>query len=133
MLCSRIHRLKFISKPNAFVWVKREDELGFGVSGSKLRKYQSLIPYIKQQSAKQVVLIGGAYSNHIVSLTQLLIEEGIVPYLFLRGDQPPIYQGNFLLTSLLVPAEQIHWIKRADWQHVDIEARKLLDHLPAPY
>jgi 1-aminocyclopropane-1-carboxylate deaminase/D-cysteine desulfhydrase-like pyridoxal-dependent ACC family enzyme len=132
MLCSRIHPLKFISKPGAYIYVKRDDELGFGISGTKLRKYKSLLAYIKEQSIKHAVLIGGAYSNNIVGLTQLLIEHNVVPYLFLRGDKPPLYKGNFLLTSLLVPENQIHWIKRADWEHVETVAQAFLDRLPKP-
>lgn len=132
MLHSRIHLIKYISKPHSYVYVKRDDELGFGISGTKLRKYQSLIPYIKQNSTKHAVLIGGAYSNNVVSLAQLLIENGVVPHLFLRGDKPPLYKGNFLLTSLLIPAEQIHWITRADWPYVETEAQSFLDKLPQP-
>jgi 1-aminocyclopropane-1-carboxylate deaminase/D-cysteine desulfhydrase-like pyridoxal-dependent ACC family enzyme len=95
-----------------------------------LRKYESLLVHIKQQSIKHAVLIGGAYSNNIVGLTQLLIEQDIIPYLFLRGDQPPLYKGNFLLTSLLVPAEQIYWVKRADWEQVTVAAQAFLETLP---
>lgn len=132
MFHSRIHPIKYISKPHSYVYVKRDDELGFGISGTKLRKYQSLIPYIKQNSIKHAALVGGAYSNNVVSLAQLLIENEVVPHLFLRGDKPPLYKGNFLLTSLLVPTEQIHWIKRADWQYVEAEAQSFLDKLPQP-
>lgn len=110
--------------------MKRDDELGFGISGSKLRKYASLLAHIKQHSIKYAALIGGAYSNNIVGLTQLLIEHNVVPYLFLRGDQAPLYQGNFLLTALLVPAEQIHWIKRAEWTQVTTQAQAFLRSLP---
>jgi 1-aminocyclopropane-1-carboxylate deaminase/D-cysteine desulfhydrase-like pyridoxal-dependent ACC family enzyme len=130
MFCSRIHPLKFISKPHSAIYIKRDDELGFGISGTKLRKYESLLVHIKQQSIKHAVLIGGAYSNNIVGLTQLLIEQDVVPYLFLRGDQAPLYKGNFLLISLLVPAEQIYWVKRADWEQVTTGAQAFLQSLP---
>jgi len=132
MLHSRIHPIKFITKHGCCVYVKRDDELGFGISGSKLRKYQSLIPYIKQQSIKYAVLIGGAYSNNIAGLAQLLVENNVVPYLFLRGDQVPLYQGNFLLTSLLVPTEQINWVRRENWKYVDAQAEAFLYTLPQP-
>lgn len=130
MLCSRIHSLKFITKPGCFVYVKRDDELGFGISGTKLRKYESLLNHIKQQSVKHAVLIGGAYSNNIVGLTQLLIEQEVKPYLFLRGDKTPAYKGNFLLISLLVPANQIYWVKRISWEHVEVIAEEFLQTLP---
>jgi 1-aminocyclopropane-1-carboxylate deaminase/D-cysteine desulfhydrase-like pyridoxal-dependent ACC family enzyme len=131
MLHSRIHPLKFIAKPHSKVYIKREDELGFGISGTKLRKYESLMAHIKELTIQHAVLIGGAYSNNIVGLTQLLIERGITPHLLLRGDHPPLYQGNFLLTSLLVPASQIAWVPRADWDQVTRRAQALVESFPA--
>ncbi len=130
MLHSRIHPLKFIIKPHSAVYVKREDELGFGISGTKLRKYESLMVHIKKRSIQHTVLIGGAYSNNVVGLTQLLIESGITPHLLLRGDHPPLCQGNFLLTSLLVPASQMEWIPRADWDQVTRRAQALVQSFP---
>ncbi|MHB9147296.1 MAG: pyridoxal-phosphate dependent enzyme [Candidatus Amoebophilus sp.] len=130
MLHSRIHPLKFITKPAAQIYIKRDDELGFGVTGTKLRKYQSLLHYIKTRAIKHAVLIGGAYSNNIVSLSQLLIEQGVVPHLFLRGDKPPAHKGNFLLTSLLVPTKHIYWIKRDEWEDVESRAKAFAEKLP---
>jgi len=130
MLHSRIHPIKFISKPEAQIYIKRDDELGFGVTGTKLRKYQSLLYYIKNQAIKHAALIGGAYSNNIVSLSQLLIEQGVVPHLFLRGDRVPAYKGNFLLSSLLVSSERIYWVKRDEWESVEIQAQSFAKQLP---
>jgi 1-aminocyclopropane-1-carboxylate deaminase len=131
MLHSRIHPLKFINKPDSVVYIKREDELGFGIGGTKLRKYQTLLAYIKQHGIEHAALTGGAYSNNIVGLTQLLIERGVKPYLFLRGDQAPFYQGNFLLTALLVPKNKIHWVPRAVWKEVNARAQAFLETLPS--
>lgn len=128
---SRIHPLQFIAKPNSVVYIKREDELGFGISGTKLRKYTSLMNHAKQLDIRHAVLIGGAYSNNIVGLTQLLIENNITPHLLLRGDHPPVCQGNFLLTSLLVPTSQIEWVPRAAWHQVTSRAQALVQSFPA--
>lgn len=131
MLHSRIHSLKFITKSHSAVYIKREDELGFGISGTKLRKYESLMAHIKKLAIQHAVLIGGAYSNNVVGLAQLLIEHGITPHLLLRGDHPPLCRGNFLLTSLLVPASQITWIPRANWDQVVNKAQALIQSFPA--
>ncbi len=107
---SRVHRL------NGFpgqCFVKREDELSFGITGSKIRKYLSLIPSLKR--FEEVVLIGGASSNNIVGLSQLLIEEGIQPVLFLCGHKPEQASGNLLISQLLVDPEHIHWYGRDSW------------------
>lgn len=119
---SRIHPLKTFGDEQTRCFVKREDELGFGISGFKIRKYLSLIPDLIKHKVEEAVLIGGAYSNNIVGLTQLLIENGIKPTLFLRGDEKTRKIGNFLLTSMMVPCHSIHWINRLDWGRVETKA-----------
>jgi 1-aminocyclopropane-1-carboxylate deaminase len=106
------------------LFVKREDELGFGVSGYKFRKYRTLIPYIRSQGCKQVVLIGGAFSNHIFSLTQLLIENGIRPILLLKGTKPAKETGNFLFLQMLLPPSAFHWIPKEEWKNVHEKAKE---------
>ncbi|MCK4934903.1 MAG: hypothetical protein KAR79_04885, partial [Simkaniaceae bacterium] len=110
---SRIHPLNSFGKD---VFVKRDDELSFGITGSKYRKYLSLIPYLIKQNVKEVVLIGGAYSNHVVGCAQLLIENGItpIPFLLERSQKKPV--GNLLFTEMMCP--EIHWIARGNWDNV---------------
>jgi len=81
-----------------------------------------LLPYLVEQSCQEAVIIGSAYSNHVLGITQLLIENNIQPTLFVLGNADDKRQGNLLLTSLLVPDSQIHWIARKDWTHVEIKA-----------
>ena len=129
MLHSRIHLIKFVTKIGCKVYVKRDDELGFGITGTKFRKYHSLLPYLQQRNIKNAILIGGAYSNNIVSLVQLLIENHIVPYLFLRGEEPKSVTGNFLLVSLFVTKERIFWIDRKSWENAEQIAQKFVNTL----
>lgn len=117
---SRVHRLKF--HPECFV--KRDDELGFGISGSKIRKYQTLIPFFVNANVKEVVVIGSAFSNHVVGIIQLLIENNIQATLFLRGDKSRSKQGNSLLTSLFVEEDSIHWFSKEDWKDVNEKAKQ---------
>ena len=114
---SRIHPLPSFGKK---VFVKREDELGFGISGSKIRKYSSLIPYLIAEKADEVIVCGGNYSNHILGMSQLLRENKIRPVLFLIGEPPQKIVGNFLLTSLIVPLSDMHWISRDRWSQVEM-------------
>jgi 1-aminocyclopropane-1-carboxylate deaminase len=104
-LHSRIHKLKSV---NAFV--KREDELFYG---SKIRKYLSLIPTLKN---KKTILIGSLNSNNILIGSQLLIQNDKIPILFVKGNE---IVGNSIQTSLLVPKSNIHFIKREDWRNVN--------------
>ncbi len=123
---SRIHRLQSLSHSSVQAYVKRDDELGFGISGSKFRKYRSLVPFLVKNAFEEVVLIGGAYSNHILGLSPLLIENGIKPTLFLRGEPAAELKGNAKLIELLVPRSFIHRISRAEWDQVEIKAQDYL-------
>lgn len=119
---SRVHPLHSFSLPHTACFVKRDDELGFGISGSKIRKYRSLISHLLQSRQQEVVVIGSAYSNHVLSFTQLLIENGLKPTLFLRGDEQRPSQGNALLLSLFVQPSSIHWFSKEQWKHVESQA-----------
>lgn len=114
---SRIHPLP--SSADASLWIKREDELSSGISGSKLRKYASLIPSLRAQGVEEVGLIGGPNSNNLVGLLQILKENNIRPWLFLReaGDETKL--GNALFMDLLCPRSNQRIISRADWPQAE--------------
>lgn len=117
---SRAHLLhSFCSNVNATCFVKRDDELGFGISGNKLRKFRTLLPYLISQKCQEAIVLGGPFSNNVLSLTQLLLENHIAATLFLRGSEPPLSKGNFLLLQMLVPASSMHWIPRRQWPKID--------------
>lgn len=109
---SRLHPLKTLHN----TYLKRDDELG--LSGSKMRKFNSLITYLLQEGIEEAVVIGGLNSNHVLGITQLLIEKGIQPKLFLGESKQDILKGNAILTKLLVAENQIQWISRSEWPKV---------------
>jgi 1-aminocyclopropane-1-carboxylate deaminase/D-cysteine desulfhydrase-like pyridoxal-dependent ACC family enzyme len=79
-----------------------------------LRKHASIIPSLKQQGIEEVVVIGGANSNNVLSAAQTLTENNIEITPFLLG--PPFQKlGNAKLFSLFVDDSEIHWISRAQW------------------
>ncbi len=128
-LQSRIHRLRWFDRSD--IWVKRDDELSFGVSGTKLRKHASIIPSLKQNGIEEVVVIGGSHSNNVLSAAQTLTENNIRITPFLLG--PPSQKlGNAKLFELFVDDSEIHWISRAHWSHCEdlvnnyVEKRKSL-------
>lgn len=117
---SRIHPLKdFCLRSDAACYVKRDDELGFGISGNKLRKFRTLIPHLIRKGCREAIILGGPYSNNVLSLTQLLLENSIEPTLFLRGEKPSTPEGNFLFLRMLLPENSLHWIPRKSWSEVD--------------
>ncbi|TVL99359.1 MAG: 1-aminocyclopropane-1-carboxylate deaminase [Candidatus Brocadia sp. WS118] len=118
-LQSRIHRLRWFGRSE--IWVKRDDELSFGVSGTKLRKHASLIPALKQQGIEEVVVIGGANSNNVLSAAQTLTENNIRITPFLLGPLPQKI-GNAKLLSLFVDDCEIQWISRSRWADCEVLA-----------
>jgi 1-aminocyclopropane-1-carboxylate deaminase/D-cysteine desulfhydrase-like pyridoxal-dependent ACC family enzyme len=114
---SRVHPLQSFEFPEVEAFIKRDDELGFGISGSKIRKYRTLIPWLINQKFEEVCLLGSASSNHILGICQLLIENHIKPTLFLRGNPEYSLKGNCLLSSMFVPSERIHWFSKDEWKH----------------
>lgn len=115
---TRIHQLPEFGHSRADVWVKREDESGFGISGCKKRKYASLLPWLLRERPPLVVLTGGAVSNHIVGFTQLLIENGVQFRLYLRQTGSSPQHGNALLRHLLAAEDQIRWVSTKEWPQV---------------
>jgi 1-aminocyclopropane-1-carboxylate deaminase/D-cysteine desulfhydrase-like pyridoxal-dependent ACC family enzyme len=109
---SRIHSLKsFATVSTGNFFVKREDELSFGISGSKIRKYRTLIPHLLETECREAIVVGSAYSNNVLSIAQVLIENGILPTFFLRGPKPVKQTGNFLFLQMMADENSIHWIE----------------------
>jgi 1-aminocyclopropane-1-carboxylate deaminase len=123
---SRVHPSRQLG---SHVFIKREDESGFGMSGSKRRKFASLLPALHAQQIRRVVLIGSARSNHVIALSQLLLEQGIEPYFLLKQNHQPEPQGNSLLLGLLAKPERIRYLDREAWKERDGHAREWVDKL----
>jgi 1-aminocyclopropane-1-carboxylate deaminase len=104
--------------------VKRDDELGFGVSGSKHRKYLSLLPCLLKEKPEMAVVTGSAYSNHVLSISQLLIENGVEPVLFLLGHPSSSCRGNLLYSRLLADPKNVHWFSKDKWGEIDAIAEE---------
>lgn len=126
-LHSRIHPLRSFTVPLGTCFVKRDDELGFGVSGTKTRKYLSFLPYFLKEKPDEAVIIGSAYSNHVLSLAQLMRENAVDPILFLLGDSKCKMQGNLLYSAIVAGSKNIHWVSRSRWHDIDTLAAKFAD------
>lgn len=115
----RIHPLRSMDN----TWILREDESGFGMSGTKRRKMASIIPWLLKEQVQQLVVIGGANSNHVVTAVQACRERGIRPVAFLLEGRGGPKKGNAFLIDLLLEEEDIHWISREKWPEVEAIAR----------
>lgn len=116
---SRIHTLALFSSQNQQVYVKREDETGFLVSGTKRRKYASLLPWLKKNGIKQVALIGGEHSNNLPAFVQVCRENNIRFTLFVKKTHQQAYRGNRFLLHLLAYEDEFIYIEPSDWDRVE--------------
>lgn len=108
-------RVQTIDYNGIEVGVKRDDELSCTISGSKFRKYASLVPYLLENGFTHVVSEGSEYSNNICGLAQLLNEYEITYTFFLKeGSSKNAVNGKLL--KLLAPEKSLKLIKKSDWK-----------------
>ncbi|MDX1906021.1 MAG: pyridoxal-phosphate dependent enzyme [Bacteroidia bacterium] len=129
---TRIHRLHPLRADMVQTWVKREDESGFVGSGTKQRKFASLIPWLQAQGIQAVAALGGERSNHLAALVPLLTEAGIQAEVFVRARVGDPAQGNTLLLRLALPPERIHRLDAAAWPQASATADAWLKTQPQP-
>lgn len=111
------------------VYLKREDESGFGTTGSKKRKIASLLAALIAGGYQEIGIIGGPRSNHVVSLLQWVRESGMQPHLFLKASHSPAKGGNALLLELLAKKGEIRWLDGVEWKRAAQIAQADLDRL----
>ena len=82
------------------LWVKRDDQIGLGIGGNKVRKLEFLMGEALAKGARKVVTFGGPQSNHVRQTASAARKLGLEPILFLLGREPGEYKGNLLLDRL---------------------------------
>jgi 1-aminocyclopropane-1-carboxylate deaminase len=70
------------------VWVKRDDLIHPIVSGNKWRKLKNNIDDFLNSKNSQIVSMGGAFSNHLLSLSYICNKYNILNTLLVRGERP---------------------------------------------
>lgn len=120
---SRVHRLNQFPSNQVQCFIKRDDELGCGISGSKLRKYSSLIPFLHAEKITHLIIVAGPQSNNLLSLLQLARELNLKVTAMLIKPWSMKIQGNFKLSKLFLPEQDIIWIERHDWHQILIIAQ----------
>ncbi|WP_022927329.1 pyridoxal-phosphate dependent enzyme [Patulibacter americanus] len=82
------------------LWVKRDDWLGHGGGGNKLRKLAHLLGVAVADGADTVVTTGAAQSNHARLTAAAARRLGLDVVLVLHGDGPGEATGNLALDAL---------------------------------
>ncbi|QMT60504.1 pyridoxal-phosphate dependent enzyme [Legionella sp. PC997] len=131
-LSSRAHRLNQFPDEKVRCYVKRDDELGCGISGSKLRKYASLFPFLVEQGIQHLIIIAGPQSNNLLAALQLAREFRLKVTAFLIQPWKLELQGNYKLSRLFLEEQEIVWISRDEWPKVNELATGYLQDLNEP-
>ena len=83
------------------LWLKRDDLVGLGGGGNKVRKLEATLAEALAQGATAVVTSGAAQSNHARLTAAAGARLGLAVTLVLAGDPPVASTGNLLLDELL--------------------------------
>jgi L-cysteate sulfo-lyase len=106
------------------LWLKRDDLIGLGGGGNKVRKLEHLIGQALEQQAQVVITSGAAQSNHARLTAAAAAKAGLDAVLVLRGEAPARRTGNLLLDDLF--GAKIIWAGEDDLaQRVSTEAAQL--------
>lgn len=91
------------------IWIKREDLIGSGFGGNKIRKMEYLIVDILHKRADVVLTWGGMQSNWCRAMSTVCKVFGIEPnlILFKRENLPEDFGGNIFLENLTGAKVQI--------------------------
>jgi len=93
--------------------LKREDLLGDGISGNKLRKLKYNVAKAIQGGYTKVITFGGAYSNHILAASYIKKNYGIDIIGVIRGEELiDKIDDNPTLSKAKENGMQFHFISR---------------------
>lgn len=102
ILPTPLHKLENISGLlGTNVWIKRDDLIGVGLGGNKIRKLEYLLAEAKAQGAEVVFTTGGAQSNHAMLTAACALKIGMKPILILKNEGVTDRVGNQLLEYLM--------------------------------
>lgn len=82
------------------LFIKRDDMTGSILSGNKIRKLEFLFYDLASKRSDIVITCGGVQSNHCRAVAALCARSGIECHLVLKGKQPRVPDGNYLLDKL---------------------------------
>ena len=109
------------------LWVKRDDLLGLGGGGNKVRKLERTVADAVRRGAAALVTTGAAQSNHARLTAAAGAKVGLEVHLVLGGVEPEVPVGNLLLDHLL--GARLHWAGAFDTEQLEQTAAELVASL----
>jgi L-cysteate sulfo-lyase len=105
------------------LWIKRDDLVGLGGGGSKIRKLQYTCAEALDAGAATLITTGAPQSNHARLTAAAAARLGLRCVLVLAGDRPGTMRGNLILDSFA--GAEIVWTEgRSPAQVVETEVAK---------
>lgn len=99
------------------LWVKRDDLTGAALSGNKIRKLEFLVADALACGADTLITCGAVTSNHARATAVAAARAGLGSHLVLRGAEPPVAEGNYLLDRIV--GARTTFISEAQWADRD--------------
>lgn len=97
-LPTKIEKLKLSQKLNWIeIYIKRDDQTGFELSGNKVRKLEYLMYDLIEKGYTSVITCGALQSNHVRATAACAAKLGLSCIAVLKGDQID-YRCNFKMT-----------------------------------
>ena len=119
---------------NHEVWVKRDDLIHPIVSGNKWRKLKNNIDVFLASKKSHIVSMGGAFSNHLLSLSFICNKYNISNTLLVRGEKPK--ELNDILLSCLNYNTKLIYTERKQYSNeswvTDFLANNFQNHFFIP-
>ena len=116
-LPTKIEKLERLTKklngPN--IYIKRDDETGFEVSGNKIRKLEYSFKEAIDKGCDLFITCGGIQSNHCRAVTAFAARLGLKTVLLLNGSQNNETAGNLFINKLL--GADIHYVTDEDFKN----------------
>jgi D-cysteine desulfhydrase len=109
------------------LWIKRDDWLGFGGGGNKLRKLEFLCRDAIDRGATVLVTTGAAQSNYARLTAASARRLGLNVVLVLAGDGRDAGSGNLTLDGVF--GAEIHWAGEVKREELDAVAAQVAEEL----
>lgn len=101
-LPTRNQKLNNISKEvNKNVYVKRDDETGYEISGNKVRKMEYIVTEALNMKVDTLITCGGLQSNHARCVAYVATKFGMKSILVLADDSEREIEGNHFFDHLV--------------------------------
>ncbi|MGR8932846.1 MAG: 1-aminocyclopropane-1-carboxylate deaminase/D-cysteine desulfhydrase [Gammaproteobacteria bacterium] len=99
------------------IWIKRDDLIGFGLGGNKIRGLEVIIADALAKGADTLVTGAGVQSNHVRATAAAAAYCGLNCVAVYWGTPPAVVDGNYRVTKML--GAQVRFTGDAERRSVD--------------